>query len=60
MLIIVGRPYQPSLMFVGKPGNQYKSGALERRFTRIGAGLIHKYMTRLEMLARNKHSKICK
>jgi hypothetical protein len=49
-----GKPFQPSLMFVGKARSQPKSGAPERYFTRAGSSLACKHYTRLERLATDK------
>ncbi len=54
-MFVPGKPFQPSLVFVGKARSLPKSGALERSFTRVGSGLTHKIQDRLERLARDKH-----
>jgi hypothetical protein len=42
-MFVPSRPYQPSLMFVGKAKNLTQTGAPERYFTQVGAGLTHKH-----------------
>ncbi len=48
--------FQPSLMLVGKARSLHQSGATERCFTLVGSGPTCKHQTRLENLARHKHS----
>jgi len=38
-VFVPGKPFQPSLMFVGKARRLPQSGAPERRFTQLGSGL---------------------
>jgi hypothetical protein len=45
-------------MFVGKARGLPDSGAPEICFTWVGPGLAHKHLTRLEKLARDKHSSL--
>ncbi len=47
-----GRPFKPSLLFVGK------AGAAERRFTRVGSSLTSIHKTRLEKPVRDEHSSL--
>jgi hypothetical protein len=53
-MLVAGKPVQSSLVFVGKAW----SGAPERCFTWVGSGLTRKYWTRLERLAKDKHSSL--
>jgi hypothetical protein len=52
------RLFQPSLMFLSKARNLPKSVAPERCFTWTGSRLTHKYLTRLERFAKDKHSSL--
>jgi hypothetical protein len=47
-----------SLMFVGKARSLLLSGACERCFIHLGSSLTSKHETRLERLARDKHSSL--
>ncbi len=51
-------PGKPSLMFVGKAKSLPLSGAPESCFGAVGSSLTHKHTTRLERLARDKHSSL--
>jgi hypothetical protein len=51
-----GRPFQPNLMFQGKARSLPQFGQFERRYTWLGSDLSQKHWTRLERLARHKHS----
>jgi hypothetical protein len=54
-VFVPDKPFQPSLMFVGKAG-EYPSEASFRCSTLGWApDLAHKHQTRLERLARDKH-----
>jgi hypothetical protein len=53
-----GKPFQPSLMFVGKSRSLPYTGATPRCFTWVGFCLTCKHKTRLEKLARNKCSSL--
>jgi hypothetical protein len=53
-----GKPFQPSLMYVGKPKSLLYSGAPGRYFTRVGCGLTRNHLIRLERLARDMHSSL--
>ncbi len=57
-MFVPGKPFQPSLMFVGEARSLPWSGAPERSFTRVGSGLTRKRKTRLEKLAVHKHSSL--
>ncbi len=57
-MFVPGKPFQPILMFVGEARSLPKSGAPEGSFTRVGSGLTRKYWTRVERLARDKHSSV--
>ncbi len=50
--------FQLSLMFVVKARSLPQSGSSERSITRVGSGLTGKHQTRLENLARDKHSSL--
>jgi len=56
-MFVPGKPFKPSLMFVGQAG-AYPSEAPFSFFTRVGSGLTHKHLTRLEKLAEDKHSRL--
>ncbi len=58
VVFVHGKPFQPSLMFVGEVRSLPQRGSLERCFTRVGSSLTHKRQTRLERFARNKHSSL--
>ncbi len=49
--VFPSRPFQHSLMFVGKARSLSQSRAPERQSNRVGSGLTHKQQTRLERLA---------
>ncbi len=51
-MFVLGKPFQPSLMFASNAG-AYPS---EKAPLRLGLGLSHKQQTRLERLAKRKHS----
>ncbi len=55
-MIVPSKPFQPGLVIVSKARNPPSSGALEIFFTQVGSGLTCKHLTRLEGLARDKHS----
>jgi hypothetical protein len=52
-VFVPDRPFQSSLLFLGKARRLLESGALERFFTRVGPGLTH--ILSIEKPARNKH-----
>jgi hypothetical protein len=53
---VFDKPFQPSLLFVGKAG-AHPSGALKRSSPLGKAlGLAHKHYTNSERLAKDKHS----
>jgi hypothetical protein len=54
-MFVPGKFSQPSLMFVHKARGLPYSGGPERDFTQVGIGLVCKYWTRLERLAKDKH-----
>ncbi len=54
-MFVLGKPFQPTLMFLGKATSLPLSGTSWRCFTREGSGLTRKHKTRLERLARDKH-----
>ncbi len=54
--LVPGKPFQPSLMFVGNARRPPQSGAPERCFTQVGSGLTCKQLTKLKRFARNKCS----
>ncbi len=57
-MFVLGKLFQPSLMFVGSSKGLPCSGAPERCFTLVGPGLACKHWTRQERLAREKHSSL--
>ncbi len=57
-MFVLGKPFQPSLMFIVNSRGLSYSGAPERCFTWVGSGLTCKHVTRLERLARDKHSRL--
>ncbi len=57
-MLVTGKPFQPSLIFVGKARSLKYSGAPERCFSQIGFGLIHFHFSWLERLARDKRSSL--
>ncbi len=50
--------FQPSLIFVGEVRSLPQSGAPRWCFTQVGSGLTCIHKTRLERLARDKHSSL--
>ncbi len=52
---VLGRPFQPSLVLVGKVRSPPKSGSPERCFAQVGFGLSHKHEGGLERFAGDKH-----
>ncbi len=58
LVFVPGKLLQPSLMFPGKTRDLPQSRATERCFTWVGSGLTQKHYTRLERLARDKHSSL--
>ncbi len=50
--------FQPSLIFAIKAASLLEWGTLRFPILRVGLGLTRKYQTRLEMLARYKHSSL--
>ncbi len=57
-MFLGGRPFQSSLMFVGKTRSLPSNGASEKCFTRVGYGLTHKHYTWLERPAKDKHIQV--
>jgi hypothetical protein len=57
-MFVPGKPFQPSLMFAGKARSY--PGEAPFRCSNLGKapGLTHKHKTRLEWLARDKHSSL--
>ncbi len=53
-----GKPFQPRLTFVGEARSLPLRGAPEISFTWVRSSLICKHQTRLERLARDKHSSL--
>jgi hypothetical protein len=53
-VFVPGKPYQPSLMFVGKPRSLPESGTPVRCFILV-YGPTHKRKTTRDRLARDKH-----
>jgi hypothetical protein len=42
-VFVPGKPFQPSLVFVGNARSLTLRGAPERFFTQVGSGLTHKH-----------------
>ncbi len=57
-MFVSDKPFQSNLIFVGEAKSLPLRGAPKRCFTWIGYGLTHKRWTRLERLARDKHSSL--
>ncbi len=57
-MFVLGKLYQPSLVFVDKARSLTYSGARERYFTKVSSGLTDTHQTRLERLTRDKHSSL--
>ncbi len=57
-MFVPGKLFQPNLMFVGKARGLPKSGSPQRCFNLVGPGLASKHWTRLERLAKDKHSSV--
>ncbi len=57
-MFVLGKPFKPSLIFVGEARSLPLSGAPERYFTQVASGLSCKHQTRLERLAMDKHSSL--
>ncbi len=57
-MFVPGKPFQPSLMFVGKARSLPKSDAFERCFTLVGSGLNRKHWTRVKRFVRDKRSSL--
>jgi hypothetical protein len=57
-MFVPGKPFQPGLIFVIKVRSLPQSGAPERSFIHVGSDDTRKYWTRLERLARDKHSSL--
>ncbi len=52
---VFDKPFQPSLMLVGKARSLLQSGAPEGCFTQVSSCITCKNQTRLERLAKDKH-----
>ncbi len=57
-VFVPGRPFQHSKIFVAKFMSLPDNGAPKRYFTWVGSELTQKHWTRLERLARHKHSSL--
>jgi len=57
-VFVPGESFQPSLMSMFKASNLPDSRALDRCFTQVSSGLTSKHYTRLERLAKDKHSSL--
>jgi hypothetical protein len=51
-VFVSGKPFKPSLIFVGKARNY---PTIKRHSTRVGSGLTHKYKARLKRIVKYKH-----
>ncbi len=56
--IVPGKPLQPSLLFVGKAEACTSEAPFRCSNLGLAPGLTHKHLTRLERLARDKHSSL--
>jgi hypothetical protein len=57
-VFVLDKPFQPSLVFVGKSRSLPYSGAPEKCITQVGSGLTRNHWTGLQKLARDKHSSL--
>ncbi len=57
-MFLLGKPFKTIRIFVGKARSLPKSVSSEKDFTWVGSGLSNKHLTRLEKLARSKHSSL--
>jgi hypothetical protein len=57
-VFVPGKLFKPRRMFVNKAGGLPKGGAPESCFTWVGPGLVCKHWTKLETLAKDKHSSL--
>ncbi len=57
-MFVPSKPFQPSLIFVGKAKSLPWSRAPTRCFNHVGSGLALKYQTKLERNSRDKHSRL--
>jgi hypothetical protein len=57
-VFVPGQPFQSGLLFRGEARHLTLCGATERFFNRVGSIFTNKHSTRLERLARDKHSSL--
>ncbi len=57
-MFVPGKPFRPSLMFVGKAKAYARVEQLKCTSLVLGPGLSYKHWTRLERLVRDKHSSL--
>ncbi len=57
-MFVLGKPFQPSLMFVGKAKSLPKKGAPFRCSIWLGSGITHNHYNRLEKVVRDKYSSL--
>ena len=57
-MFVLGKLFQPSLIFLGEARSLPLSKASERLFNRVGSCLTLKHYTILERLARDEHSSL--
>ncbi len=57
-MFVPGKPFQHSLVFAGKAETYPSDAPLKCSTLGSAPGLTHKYKTRLERLARDKHSSL--
>ncbi len=55
-MFVLGKPFQPSLLFVAKPRSLPLSGAPQRYFNRVGPCVANIHQTVLERFARDQRS----
>jgi hypothetical protein len=57
-VFVPGKLFQPSLIFEGKSGACPISIVSKRRVTRVASGFICKHLTRMDKIAKSKHSSL--
>ncbi len=57
-VFVPGKPFRPSLMFMGKARDVLQTAAPERCFALVGSGLPNKHYTWLEKLATDNSSSL--
>ncbi len=57
-MFVPGKPFQPSIMFAIKAGAYMNESPFRCSTLGYAPGLTHKHLTRLERVAKNKHSSL--